>query len=226
MRFMDIRKRVYSFPRMGDKAMFVAVPTTAGTGSEVTPFAVITDERTGMKYPLADYELMPDVAVIDAELMMNIPKGLTSCAGIDSLSHALEAVASVMASDFTNGIAKEAIRLIFEYLPDAYTLGAAAPLAREKMAACGEHGGYGVRQTPSSAFVTPWRTSSAPIAPAARHGELAAAGGGNSFQQRGRAPENGHVSCSTPIPNVREGTRTSRVISAARAARTTSWWRN
>ncbi len=134
MRFMDIRKRVYSFPRMGDKAMFVAVPTTAGTGSEVTPFAVITDERTGMKYPLADYELMPDVAVIDAELMMNIPKGLTSCAGIDSLSHALEAVASVMASDFTNGIAKEAIRLIFKYLPDAYTLGAAAPLAREKMA--------------------------------------------------------------------------------------------
>ena len=134
MRFMDIRKRVYSFPRMGDKAMFVAVPTTAGTGSEVTPFAVITDERTGMKYPLADYELMPDVAVIDAELMMNIPKGLTSCAGIDSLSHALEAVESVMASDFTNGIAKEAIRLIFEYLPDAYTLGAAAPLAREKMA--------------------------------------------------------------------------------------------
>lgn len=134
MRFMDIRKRVYSFPRMGDKAMFVAVPTTAGTGSEVTPFAVITDERTGMKYPLADYELMPDVAVIDAELMMNIPKGLTSCAGIDSLSHALEAVASVMASDFTNGIAKEAIKLIFEYLPDAYTLGAAAPLAREKMA--------------------------------------------------------------------------------------------
>lgn len=134
MRFMDIRKRVYSFPRMGDKAMFVAVPTTAGTGSEVTPFAVITDERTGMKYPLADYELMPDVAVIDAELMMNIPKGLTSCAGIDSLSHALEAVASVMASDFTNGIAKESIRLIFEYLPDAYTLGAAAPLAREKMA--------------------------------------------------------------------------------------------
>ena len=134
MRFMDIRKRVYSFPRMGEKAMFVAVPTTAGTGSEVTPFAVITDDRTGMKYPLSDYELMPDVAVIDAELMMNIPKGLTSCAGIDSLSHALEAVASVMASDFTNGIAKEAIRLIFEYLPDAYTLGSAAPLAREKMA--------------------------------------------------------------------------------------------
>ncbi len=134
MRFMDIRKRVYTFPHMGEKAMFVAVPTTAGTGSEVTPFAVITDERTGTKYPLADYELMPHMAVIDSELMMNIPKGLTSCSGIDALSHALEAIASVMASDFTNGIAKEAIKLIFDYLPDAYNLGAAAPLAREKMA--------------------------------------------------------------------------------------------
>lgn len=134
MRFMDIRKRVYSFPKMGEKALFVAIPTTAGTGSEVTPFAVITDERTGIKYPLADYELMPDIAVVDAELMMNIPKGLTSCSGIDALSHSLEAIASVMASDFTNGIAKEAIRLLFEYLPDAYRLGAAAPLAREKTA--------------------------------------------------------------------------------------------
>lgn len=134
MRFMDIRKRVYTFPHMGEKAMFVAVPTTAGTGSEVTPFAVITDEQTGGKYPLADYELMPDMAIIDAELMMNIPKGLTSCSGIDALSHSLEAVASVMASDFTNGIAKEAIKLIFEYLPDAYSLGSAAPQAREKMA--------------------------------------------------------------------------------------------
>ena len=134
MRFMDIRKRVYSFPKMGEKALFMAVPTTAGTGSEVTPFAVITDERTGIKYPLADYELMPDIAVVDAELMMNIPKGLTSCSGIDALSHSLEAIASVMASDFTNGIAKEAIRLLFEYLPDAYRLGAAAPLAREKTA--------------------------------------------------------------------------------------------
>ena len=140
MRFMDIRKRVYSFPKMGEKALFMAVPTTAGTGSEVTPFAVITDERTGIKYPLADYELMPDIAVVDAELMMNIPKGLTSCSGIDALSHSLEAIASVMASDFTNGIAKEAIRLLFEYLPDAYRLGAAAPLAREKTA----NGGHGL----------------------------------------------------------------------------------
>ncbi len=134
MRFMDIRKRVYTFPHMGDKAFFVAIPTTAGTGSEVTPFAVITDEKTGTKYPLADYELMPDMSIIDSDLMMNIPKGLTSCSGIDAMSHALEAIASVMATDFTNGIAKEAAKLIFEYLPDAYAKGAHDALARERMA--------------------------------------------------------------------------------------------
>ncbi len=134
MRFMDIRKRVYSFPHLGEKALFVAIPTTAGTGSEVTPFAVITDEKTGTKYPLADYELMPDIAIVDADLMMNIPKGLTSCSGIDAMSHALEAIASVMATDFTNGIAKEAIRLIFEYLPRAYEKGGEDEVAREKMA--------------------------------------------------------------------------------------------
>lgn len=134
MRFMDIRKRVYHFPHMGDKALFVAIPTTAGTGSEATPFAVITDEKTGTKYPLADYELMPDIAIVDADLMMDIPKGLTSCSGIDALSHALEAIASVMATDFTNGIAKEAIKLIFEYLPRAYSLGGHDAEAREKMA--------------------------------------------------------------------------------------------
>ena len=138
MRFMDIRKRVYTFPHMGDKAFFVAIPTTAGTGSEVTPFAVITDEKTGTKYPLADYELMPDMAIVDTRylrvLMMNIPKGLTSCSGIDAMSHALEAIASVMATDFTNGIAKEAAKLIFEYLPDAYAKGAHDALARERMA--------------------------------------------------------------------------------------------
>ena len=134
MRFMDIRKRVYTFPHMGDKALFVAIPTTAGTGSEVTPFAVITDEKTGTKYPLADYELMPDMAIVDSDLMMNIPKGLTSCSGIDAMSPALEAIASVMATDFTNGIAKEAAKLIFEYLPDAYAKGAHDALAREKMA--------------------------------------------------------------------------------------------
>lgn len=134
MRFMDIRKRVYTFPNMGDKALFVAIPTTAGTGSEVTPFAVITDEKTGTKYPLADYELMPDVAIVDSDLMMNQPKGLTSCSGIDAMSHALEAIASVMATDFTNGIAKEAIKLIFEYLPRAYAQGANDAEAREKMA--------------------------------------------------------------------------------------------
>ena len=134
MRFIDIRKRVYTFPHMGDKALFVAIPTTAGTGSEVTPFAVITDEKTGTKYPLADYELMPDVAIVDADLMMSIPKGLTSCSGIDAMSHALEAIASVMATDFTNGIAKEAARLIFEYLPRAYEKGAHDAEARERMA--------------------------------------------------------------------------------------------
>ncbi len=134
MRFMDIRKRVYSFPKMGEKALFVAIPTTAGTGSEVTPFAVITDEKTGTKYPLADYALMPNMAIVDAELMMNIPKGLTSCAGIDAVSHALEAIASVMATDFTNGIAKEALKILFEYLPRAYEKGAHDAVAREKVA--------------------------------------------------------------------------------------------
>lgn len=134
MRFMDIRKRVYTFPKMGEKAMLVAVTTTAGTGSEVTPFAVITDERTDVKYPLADYELTPDMAVIDAELMMNMPKGLTASSGIDALTHAIEAYVSVMASEYTNGIALEAIRLIFKYLPQAYNEGAANKKAREKMA--------------------------------------------------------------------------------------------
>ncbi len=134
MDFMDIRKRVAAFPRMGEKAYFIAVPTTAGTGSEVTPFAVITDEKTHTKYPLADYELMPDMAIIDADLMMNIPKGLTAASGIDALTHALEAIASVMATDYTNGIAKEAIRIIFDYLPRAYDNGSNDPEAREKMA--------------------------------------------------------------------------------------------
>ncbi len=133
MRFSDIRKRIYTFPHMGEKALFVAIPTTAGTGSEVTPFAVITDEKTGTKYPLADYELMPDMAIVDADLMMNIPKGLTAASGIDAVSHALEAIASVMATDFTNGIAKEALRLLFEYLPRAYAKGAKDPEAREKV---------------------------------------------------------------------------------------------
>ena len=134
MRFMDIRKRVYPFPKLGEKAMMVAIPTTAGTGSEVTPFAVITDERTGIKYPLADYELTPDMAIIDAELMMNMPKGLTAASGIDALTHALEAYVSVLASEFSNGQALEAIRLVFKYLPEAYENGMTAVKAREKMA--------------------------------------------------------------------------------------------
>ena len=134
MRFMDIRKRVYKFPPMGEKAMMIAVATSAGTGSEVTPFAVITDESTGIKYPLADYELTPDVAIVDAELMMSSPKGLTACAGIDVLVHAIEAYVSTMASEFTNGLALEAIRLVFKYLPDAYSEGTTNAKAREKMA--------------------------------------------------------------------------------------------
>ncbi|MGL5380513.1 bifunctional acetaldehyde-CoA/alcohol dehydrogenase [Clostridium sp.] len=134
MTFMDIRKRIYKFPTLGQKAMMVAVATSAGTGSEVTPFAVITDEKTGVKYPLADYELTPDMAIVDAELMMTSPKGLTSCAGIDVLVHSLEAYVSIMASEFTNGLALEAIRLVFKYLPDAYAEGTTNIKAREKMA--------------------------------------------------------------------------------------------
>ncbi len=134
MRFMDIRKRVYGFPRMGVKAYFIAIPTSAGTGSEVTPFAVITDESTGVKYPLADYELMPDMAIVDADMMMNAPKGLTAASGIDALTHALEAYASMMATDYTDGLALRAIKMIFEYLPRAYADGPNDPLAREKMA--------------------------------------------------------------------------------------------
>ena len=134
MRFMDIRKRVYRFPTMGEKAMMVAIPTSAGTGSEVTPFAVITDEKTGVKYPLADYELTPDMAIVDAELMMSMPKGLTSCSGIDVLVHAIEAYVSIMASEYTNGLALEAIRLVFKYLPVAYNEGTTNVKAREKMA--------------------------------------------------------------------------------------------
>ena len=134
MRFMDIRKRVYTFPKMGEKAYFIAVPTSAGTGSEVTPFAVITDETTGQKYPLADYELLPKMAIVDANLMMNAPKGLTSASGADALVHAIEAYASMMATEFTDGLAIEAIKTIFEYLPRAYENGANDPEAREKMA--------------------------------------------------------------------------------------------
>ena len=134
MTFMDIRKRIYKFPTMGQKAMMVAIATSAGTGSEVTPFAVITDEETGVKYPLADYELTPDMAIVDAELMMTSPKGLTACAGIDVLVHSIEAYVSIMASEYTNGLALEAIRLVFKYLPDAYNEGTTNIKAREKMA--------------------------------------------------------------------------------------------
>ncbi len=134
MRFMDIRKRVYTFPKMGEKAYFIAIPTSAGTGSEVTPFAVITDEATGIKYPLADYELLPNMAIIDTDFHMSAPKGLTAASGIDALTHALEAYASIMATDYTDGLALKAIKMVFEYLPEAYENGLNNVDAREKMA--------------------------------------------------------------------------------------------
>ena len=134
MRFCDIRKRVYTFPKMGEKAYFIAVPTSSGTGSEVTPFAVITDQETGVKYPLADYELMPNMAIVDANNMMSGPKGLTAASGIDAVSHALEAYASMMATDFTDGLALRALEVIFKYLPACYDNGMNEPFAREKVA--------------------------------------------------------------------------------------------
>ena len=134
MRFIDIRKRVYTFPTMGEKAYFIAVPTSSGTGSEVTPFAVITDEKTGTKYPLADYQLLPNMAIVDTDMMMSAPKGLTSASGIDALTHALEAYASVMATDYTDGLALRSMKNIFTYLPRAYENGQTDVEAREKMA--------------------------------------------------------------------------------------------
>ncbi len=134
MRFMDIRKRVYDFPKMGEKAYFVAIPTSAGTGSEVTPFAVITDEKTGVKYPLADYELLPDMAIVDTDFHMSAPRGLTAASGIDAVTHAIEAYASMLATDYTDGLALRALKVIFEYLPRAYENGQTDVVAREKMA--------------------------------------------------------------------------------------------
>ena len=134
MRFIDIRKRVYTFPKMGEKAYFIAIPTSAGTGSEVTPFAVITDQDSGIKYPLADYQLLPNMAIIDTDFHMSAPKGLTAASGIDAVTHALEAYASVMATDYTDGLAIQALKTIFKYLPSAYDNGQTDVIAREKMA--------------------------------------------------------------------------------------------
>ncbi|MBQ7760877.1 MAG: bifunctional acetaldehyde-CoA/alcohol dehydrogenase [Clostridia bacterium] len=134
MRFSDIRKRIYTFPKMGEKAYFIAIPTSAGTGSEVTPFAVITDESTGVKYPLADYELLPKMAIVDTDFHLTAPKGLTAASGIDAVTHAIEAYASIMATDYTDGLALQSLKVIFEYLPRAYENGANDIIAREKMA--------------------------------------------------------------------------------------------
>ena len=134
MRFVDIRKRVYTFPKMGEKAYFIAIPTSAGTGSEVTPFAVITDEKSGVKYPLADYELLPHMAIIDTDFHMSAPRGLTAASGIDAVTHALEAYAAMLATDYTDGLALQALKVIFKYLPRAYHNGGTDVEAREKMA--------------------------------------------------------------------------------------------
>lgn len=134
MDFMDIRKRVYTFPEMGKKAYFVAIPTSSGTGSEVTPFAIITDAETGVKWPLADYQLLPNMAIVDVDNMMTQPKGLTSASGIDVMTHAIEAFVSIMATDYTDGLAMKAVKMVFENLPSAYENGANDPKAREEMA--------------------------------------------------------------------------------------------
>ncbi len=134
MDFMDIRKRVFTFPKMGEKAYFVAIPTSSGTGSEVTPFAIITDADTGVKWPIADYALMPNMAIVDVDNMMTQPKGLTSASGIDVMTHAIEAYVSMLATDYTDGFAMKAAKLVFDYLPSAYENGAKDPIAREKMA--------------------------------------------------------------------------------------------
>lgn len=134
MRFIDIRKRIYTFPKMGEKAYFIAIPTSAGTGSEVTPFAVITDEKSGVKYPLADYQLLPNMAIIDTDFHMSAPKGLTAASGIDAVTHALEAYAAMLATDYTDGLAIQALKNIFKYLPRAYENGQTDIEAREKMA--------------------------------------------------------------------------------------------
>ena len=133
MRFMDIRKRIYKFPKMGEKASLVCITTTSGTGSEVTPFAVVTDDKTGAKYPLADYELTPDMAIVDANLVMNMPKSLTAFGGYDAITHALEAYVSVLANEFSDGHALQALKMLKEYLPSSYKNGANDPIAREKV---------------------------------------------------------------------------------------------
>ena len=162
MRFMDIRKRVYTFPKMGEKAYFVAIPTSSGTGSEVTPFAVITDDRTGTKYPLADYELLPNMAIVDADNMMNQPRGLTSASGVDVLTHGLEAYASMMATDYTDGLALKSMKNVFDYLPRAYEYGAAD---RRRARRWRTHPAWRAWRLPthSSASATRWRISSARI---------------------------------------------------------------
>ena len=168
MRFMDIRKRVYTFPKMGEKAYFIAIPTSAGTGSEVTPFAVITDEKSGVKYPLADYELLPNMAVIDTDFHMSAPKGLTAASGIDAVTHALEAYAAMLATDYTDGLAKQALKMILLRLQSLssstspeLTRTVRATLKHVKRWQMQQQWQVWPLQTPSSEYVTPWLISSA-----------------------------------------------------------------
>ena len=161
MRFMDIEKRIYAFPDMGKKADMVAIPTTSGTGSEVTPFSVVTDDRTGMKYPIADYALTPSMAIVDPELVMTMPRGLTAASGIDAITHSLEAFVSVMASDYTNGLALESLRILFKYLPVSYNSGDQDVKAKEKVHNASCIAGMAFA-TPSWVSVTPWPTNWVP----------------------------------------------------------------
>lgn len=159
MRFMDIRKRVYTFPKMGEKAYFIAIPTSAGTGSEVTPFAVITDEKTGVKYPLADYELLPNMAIIDADFHMSAPKGLTAASGIDAVTHALEAYAAMLATDYTDSLALRSLKMISSSCPELTTTARTTP-SQEKRWQMPQLWQVWRLQTHSSEYVTPWRTNS------------------------------------------------------------------
>ena len=174
MRFMDIRKRIYKFPKMGIKAKLVAIPTTSGTGSEVTPFAVVTDDATGKKYPIADYELTPNMAIVDPNLVMNLPKSLTAFGGIDAVVHALEAYVSIMANEFSDGQALQALKLLKEYLPSAYKNGAKDPKAREKVHYARNAGRHRLRQCLPGRLPLHGAQDRRCVPPAARPGQCAA----------------------------------------------------
>jgi acetaldehyde dehydrogenase/alcohol dehydrogenase len=221
MRFMDIRKRVYQFPKLGAKAMMVAIPTTSGTGSEVTPFAVVTDEQTGRKYPIADYELTPNMAIVDSELTMGMPKGLTAHSGIDALTHALEAMAAVTATDYTNALALESIRVLFKYLPRAYNNGAKDELARGTMPPPWR---AWPSPTPSWASATPWPTSWAPCSTCPTAWPTHCSSRKSSATTPPTRPGSRRPSASTSTPAPRRATPALRGTWSCRAATTMNSW--